>query len=362
MSPENQNNSIRKTLLLGCGSLLLTLSLATAASFWVLGSWVFHGPSESARDALALSLLDGRATAWIPGLFLDDAQLRQLQTPAAPLEPDAPEEAPVVSTLPAPQPEDPWAGHPDGIRIEAHTRRTFTAHVMLIRDPSSVYLATSADSFSLDRPGARILNQMKAEGAIAAINAGAFNDDGSSGTHVGSLPIGLVISEGRILWDDGRSYNGFMGMTEDNRLYVSAKITAAEAKELKIRDGCCFGPVLIKDGQINEKVNSMAGTRNSRSAIGQRSDGTMLFVCIDGRQAGSMGAVFSDLLALLQDLGAVNACALDGGASTVLAYKDTGGLYGKAGQNIICSSYSLFQASPRRMPTFFMVRPPEQED
>ena len=62
------------------------------------------------------------------------------------------------------------------------------------------------------------------------------------------------------------------------------------------------------------------------------------------------------------ELGAVNACTLDGGASTSMVYKDTYGLYGTPGNIVMCSSYYLFQAMPRRMPTFFMVRAPKTEE
>ena len=36
------------------------------------------------------------------------------------------------------------------------------------------------------------------EGAVAAINGGAFNDDGTTGSYIGSLPIGLTVSGGEI--------------------------------------------------------------------------------------------------------------------------------------------------------------------
>jgi exopolysaccharide biosynthesis protein len=234
---------------------------------------------------------------------------------------------------------------------------------MYIKDPSAVYLAVSSEKFSINVPGGRLLTQLAKEGALAAINAGAFNDDGSSGTHVGALPIGMVISEGRMLWDDGRSYNGFVGMTRDNRLYVSDSINRERVEELNIRDGCCFGPVLIKDGVPNEKVHaySVSDNINSRTAIGQRADGSVIFLCIDGRQCGSIGATFDELLKIMVELECVNACALDGGASTIMAYRDTYGRYGTAGEVVTCSSYSLFQAAPRRMPTFFMVRPAEED-
>ena len=296
---------------------------------------------------------------------------------------DGPTQAPTSQTpqtepLPTePQPQDPltqvvfgdgsqdlWADCPDGIRIETLRKQNFIGHVMLIKDPSAVYLATSAKSFNLNTLGGRLLTQMKSEGALAAINAGAFNDDGTSNSYIGSLPIGMVISDGEVLWDDGRSYDGFVGMTRDNQLYVSDTIDRATAEALNIRDGCCFGPVLIKDGVPNtEKVHAYSekDNINSRTAIGQRADGSVIFLCIDGRQVGSIGATFDQLLETMLELGAVNACALDGGASTIMAYKDTYGRYGQAGQIVTCSSYSLFQAAPRRMPTFFMVRATEED-
>lgn len=360
MSHKSTTAAPHRGLLIGI-TVVLTWLLAAAAGLWVLGCWIFHGPSESARDALAETMLQSEYTAWIPGLFLDGQLLEQLGKEPPELPRETQPAAPNVTVVDGPEPEDPWANCPDGIRIETYPRRTFIAHVMLIKDPSLVYLATSSDSFNIETTGTRIPNQLRLEGAIAGINAGAFNDDGSSGTHVGSLPIGMVVSEGRILWDDGRSYEGFVGMTADNRLYVSKTINRAAVEENKIRDGCCFGPVLIENGQINEKVYSRKDTLNARTAIGQRADGTIIFLCIDGRQAGSIGGYHGDAMDLLQELGAVNACALDGGASTVMVYKDTYGCYGKAGATVTCTSYSLYQASPRRMPTFFMVRKPETE-
>lgn len=257
--------------------------------------------------------------------------------------------------------EDVWADHPDGVRITEVRKSNYVAHVMYIKDPEQVYLATSTDYFSLSTPGTRITNQIVTEGAIAGINAGAFNDDGTSGIHVGSVPYGIVISEGKIVWNDGKSYHGFVGMTEDGRLYVNDTIDAATVETMGIRDGCCFGPVLIKDGEINEDARSFVEGINSRTAIGQLADGSIVFLCIDGRQCGSIGATYSELVDLMAELGCVNACALDGGASTAMVYKDSQGLYGKTGEIVMVSSYSLFQASPRRMPTFFMVRAPKED-
>lgn len=349
------------TVVLCCILVLFTLFILMAVGLGMACDLVFNGPSPSARDALAVSMLKSDTTAWIPGLFLDDQTLDQIQSEKPVPQPEPVPSKPQVVVEFETAPSDEWADHPDGIRIETHYGRTFTAHVMLIRDPSTVYLGTSSNSFSLDKLGNRIFAQMKQEGALAAINGGAFNDDGTANSYIGSLPLGMVVSEGKILWDDGKSYDGFVGLTEDHQLVVSDTIDRTAVEKLNIRDGCCFGPVLLKDGQINQRIYDTDTSFNARTAIGQRADGTIIFLCIDGRQAGSIGATFVDAMEMMQQLGAVNACNLDGGASTVMTYRDTYGLYGDAGEVIMCTSYALIQASPRRMPTFFMVRASETE-
>ena len=56
-----------------------------------------------------------------------------------------------------------------------------------------------------------------------------------------------------------------------------------------------------------------------RTAIGQRKDGTVLFVVIDGRQPGySLGATLRDVQDVLYEKGAYIAANLDGGSSSTL--------------------------------------------
>ena len=77
---------------------------------------------------------------------------------------------------------------------------------------------------------------------------------------------------------------------------------------------------------------------------------------------GSLGGTYSDLINIMVEYGAVNACNLDGGSSAVMLYRDSQGLYGQAGEVVMINNYSLLQKDPRRMPTFFMVRPSESEE
>ena len=138
---------------------------------------------------------------------------------------------------------------------------------------------------------------------------------------------------------------------------VAAGLSKAQAEELNIRDGCCFGPVLIMNGEINQEAYNSNSGWNPRTAIGQRKDGAVVFVCIDGRQAGSMGGTYKDVIDIMIEYGVVNACNMDGGSSSIMVYRDTYGLFGEAGTVQVINSYSLLQERPRKMPTFWMVAP-----
>ena len=85
----------------------------------------------------------------------------------------------------------------------------------------------------------------------------------------------------------------------------------------------------------------------------------MIFVCIDGRQAASLGGTYADIINIMVEYGAVNACNMDGGSSSVMMYRDERGLFGEAGAVTMINNYSLLQSQPRKMPNFWMVRSAE---
>ena len=325
---------------------------------------LFNGPSPAARDVLTMSLLEASGTKWLPGIFLGEAKVEHIKNGGTELfEEEVPETLPIEintdSSLTANS--DEWKDYPDGVRIEEVSGDTYNAYVMIVRDPSRVYLATSSDRFSMSVPGTRITEQIEKEGAIAAVNAGAFFDNGTSSPSVGSVPEGLVISGSKVVWNSGAApEEGFVGFNQDNVLVVADTMTADEAMELGIRDGCCFGPVLIRNGGINNEVYNTNSGYNPRTAIGQRADGAVILLCIDGRQAGSLGGTYADIINIMVEYEAVNACNLDGGSSTVMLYRDTEGRYGQAGQVQMINNYSLLQEKPRKMPTFIMVRPSDE--
>ena len=354
---------IRRFLLL-----LFTIILLAAGTLVMVMNTVFNGPSEAARNVLTMSLSEASATKWVPGIFLGDEVVEQIRNKSGEALDEEYSDASqvVINKDGALTDSDEWANYPDGIRIEEYKGETYNAHIMIIRDPAQIYMATSTDgAFSMNTPGTRIHNEIADEGAIAAINAGAFNDDGSANSYVGSIPAGLLMVNGEVKsnqFHDLVPEEGFAGFTYDNILVVAKSMTAEKAKELGIRDGCEFGPVLIMNGTVNQEAYNANSGYNPRTAIGQRADGAVIFLCIDGRQASSLGGTYRDVIDIMVEYGAVNACNMDGGSSSVMMYLDSQGRYGEAGEYVMINSYSLLQSEPRRMPNFWMVRPADKED
>ena len=276
---------------------------------------------------------------------------------------DVPRETapPAESTSPVEKNQnDEWADSPDGIHIETYEGETFTAHIMVIRNPANVYLATSTDEFSTETPGISMDAAMDKENAIAAINASYFWDDGSGSFAVGSLPAGLVLSHNTVVWDkfhDLVPEKGFVGFNQDNILIVSDTMTAEEAGILGIRDGCACGPILMINGKPVEEIYTGQSGYNPRTAIGQRADGAVLFVCAEGRNPESLGATYEDVIRIMEEYEAVNACMLRVDTASNMLYRDVYGRYGEAGETLIFNL--LYADSPitfRRMPTFWMVK------
>ncbi|MGN0165282.1 MAG: phosphodiester glycosidase family protein [Lachnospiraceae bacterium] len=204
----------------------------------------------------------------------------------------------------------------DGIIICEVSGTTYKGHMMIVEDPSRVKVGVCNNLGSADASGQKLETIIDKYGAVAGINAGGFADVNGRGS--GAIPYGYVFSEGKFLYDSGES-SLLIGFDENNILNVG-NISADTAKSKGIRDAVTFGPALIINGEA-AAINGAGSGLNPRTAIGQRSDGAVLLLVIDGRQANSLGASYGDLIDIMLDFGAVNAANLDGGSSSLMIYE-----------------------------------------
>lgn len=95
-----------------------------------------------------------------------------------------------------------------------------------------------------------------------------------------------------------------------------------DSKWEKARHVMSAGPRLVKAGklEVTSKQESFPSDisvgRAPRTAIGQKKDGTILLMVVDGRSQASVGMTLEELGRYLIDLGAYDAMNLDGGGSS----------------------------------------------
>ncbi len=195
----------------------------------------------------------------------------------------------------------------------------YTARIIQIKDPSRVFLGVTS---KLGTKGELIADQCQKNDALCGINAGGWIDVGGVGS--GGTPLGTIVKDGVItnytVNYEGNVYDTIIGFNKDNVLVIG-EMTNEEIKEQGIRDAMSWrSPVkLIVNGEKVE-YKGLAGGYDPRSAIGQRADGVVLLLQIDGTSLrGIDGADFAMVADIMYEFGAVNAANLDGGTSSVMS-------------------------------------------
>lgn len=314
-----------------------------AAVIMLLGvSYIFcKGPSPLASDLFVVTMMETSALKFVPALFFSQeeiAAIRARNTTAETFEitDESLIKIPAAEEIAADEKREP-------LEIIDISGSTYKGKLMIVRDPSRVVLGVPP-VLGKNGEGIQISKMVEREGGVAGINAGGFIDEAGMGN--GGEPLGIVIKDGELLYDGGKSI--VIGFDADNKLIVGY-MSAQDAMEKNIRDACSFGPVFIVNGKRAESVGSGGGL-NPRTCIGQTADGSVLLLTIDGRQATSIGATYEDCMDILEEYGAVNAANLDGGSSTVMYYNG----------EVINVSASVY--GPRKLPTAFVVLPEKEPE
>ncbi|MBR0385322.1 MAG: phosphodiester glycosidase family protein, partial [Erysipelotrichaceae bacterium] len=167
-------------------------------------------------------------------------------------------------------------------------------YIAVIYHPDSLNLVTAPGIY-----GATMTEYAERNNASVAINAGGhylYEDNSIS-------PMGGLIIDGKIVHNAQKDY--MVCMTYDNVLLLH-RGTPSEAIAKNVKWGLYFVPFLIVNGvSASYSGNGGLGVR-PRTAIGQREDGIILLVVIDG----SSGASMPQLIRIFERYGCVNAANL----------------------------------------------------
>ena len=225
----------------------------------------------------------------------------------------------------------------NGIIIIMRKESVYVARMAIVKNPEQVSVALSPNYGSA---GATIQDICESDGAILGINASGFDDPAGKGN--GGKAYGLLISDGKKYSEAGGGTYKMIGFDHEDTLCIgSYKNTDF------FRDAVEFKPILVLDGE--RKVDGSAGWGvQPRSAIGQKDNGEVFLLIVDGRAPGySIGATMQDMADFMLEYNVTQAVNLDGGSSSIMYYN------GK----IITKPSAGDKVNGRRIPDAFVVAP-----
>ncbi|WP_026884613.1 phosphodiester glycosidase family protein [Clostridium akagii] len=216
-------------------------------------------------------------------------------------------------------------GHDNRVEIsKVDGGHKFSGFLVTVHDSSRVKVGYTKN---IGKSGQKTSDIAKENNALAAINGGGFDDKGSNSTATwtgtGGIPTGIIISDGKLIFpysgnaDTKQTYTGVVGIKKGGVMVVG-DYSIDELLNMNVTDALCFGPTLIENSVVKSGISSQGA--NPRTAIGQKHDGSILLLTLDGRQGLEAGASIEDVQEVMKKAGAVNAVNLDGGASTTMYY------------------------------------------
>lgn len=358
------------------GIIILTLLVAAVIGLYSVMLVLAKGPSPTARDLFVRSVMETSAAKFLARMYFSEEEIEEIlaigEDEDVKTDPDliqipdnsgsndkTPPPFGSGSTVkPGPTPDDSGESSPpdttepvvtppdvdDGVEVVDIEGDTYNGKMIIVKDPSRVTVGTLS-AYGPGNSGKSLRQFISDTGAIGGINAGGFFDEGGKGT--GAEPDGIVIRNGKIVWGNASTtYRCVIGFDKNHILHVG-NMTGAQALADGIIDGLSFegGPLLVVNGVPETTKRKLNGGLNPRTAIGQRADGAILLLVINGRQANSLGATHADTCNIMASFGAVNAANLDGGSSSLMIYN---------GETLTQSAYFFGE---RKLPNVFLIMP-----
>lgn len=328
---------------IGITLLIIVLTLILTIYF------ICHGPSKSAQELFVTTILETGQLKFLANVFMSDEDIREIVNKNSLKEMDSEVDGNLINVG--------GTSNKELIEIYKVSGNNYEGTMMVINDPSKISLATT---YPWGEYGKELDKLVTKSGAIAGINGGLYYSDANKG----GRPLGVTVSNGEIedmslgatglhlIGFDNKNILRIIDISDMNRSEIEALIETEG-----IRDAVSFQEEasdannhfvkLIINGEARE-LNGMGSGANPRTAIGQREDGSVLFLVTDGRgKNGHLGATAADLIEVMSEYGAVNAANIDGGSSSTMYYN---------GEYLMTSVTFYYSNSSWRLPTAFVVK------
>jgi len=331
---NNKNKNKKKSILKKILITILVLGIIGSSSL----AFLLYGPYRGFRDWLVTSAMTTMTHHWIAEIFYSDETIAQVMannrvdeikedTDTSLIDTEKEETVETVEYENEYEKQmfaenldweeyDIYADEEE-YRIINITGNGYAGYLAVVYDASKIQTLVTS---KLGVTGEYLTTMSKNNNAVLAVNGGRFSDPNYSSN--GANPRGVTYSNGVCRTSyTYNSYGGIVGFNEDDVLVLSSVCTKSQAEALNIRDCVSCGPFLIVNGKASTVVGNGGWGTAPRTAIGQRQDGVVLMLVLDGRTVTRPGADMDDLIEIMQNYGAYNAANLDGGTSSAMTVK-----------------------------------------
>ena len=158
----------------------------------------------------------------------------------------------------------------------------------------------------------------------------AFSDDFFATRMDRKQTVGIIIRDGQIISRETNRNSGhhlpnldMMALFPDGsmKVFECNEHTAEELLEMGAVNVFSFGPILIRDGEINELVYRYFRSIEPRQALGMIEPGHYLLISVQGRTKQSKGTVLQRVAEMMKERGGTQALNLDGGNTMALVFR-----------------------------------------
>jgi len=220
--------------------------------------------------------------------------------------------------------------------------------VLVSSKNNKIEILVSNDEDGVDTPS----EIAKSRNASVVINGGYFARGQKPMRHIGLLKSKNMLIEpaSNSVFRENIRYNvnrGAFGILKDNSIDISwastrndsifswsfpfqnrpgkpASVNYNFSEFWDVKEAIHAGPVLIRNGKINVSTeqevffNTPVDGVQPRSAIGNKKNGDVIMMVVDGRQVDSRGVYLKELAMLMRQFDCEEALNLDGGGSSAL--------------------------------------------
>ena len=289
-----------------------------------LGLFLLYGPYNGFRDLWITTAMTTMEHQYLARMFYDDKTINNVLEKNSVIEPEGETDTSLIEIYDNTISTTVYKDEYDKQVLEHETGElykyfkvdgyNFDAYMAVIYDASKISVVHTK---YMGVTGQYLTDMAREHNAVVAINGGGFID--INGESNGGEPRGIIIEDGKIIQSSRNrdKAGGVIGFTKDNKLFLG-DVSAQQAVDAGVRDAVEFGPFLVVNGKSSFIQGNGGYGIHPRTAIGQRKDGIVLFLVVDGRRVDSIGAGMKDLAEIMVKYGAYNAANLDGGNSSVL--------------------------------------------